>query len=143
MAEQAGLFVGLAVFILVLFLPFGQLSTSAHRLLAILGWVMVYWITESIPVTALLGAVLCIVLGMDEEKKVLASFANPIIFLFMGSFMIAQAMRIHRLDLRLAYFILSRRLWVQLWGPALALCCRFPPLPMPLFILLDLFRLQK
>ena len=72
---------------------------------------MVYWITESIPIpaTALLGAVLCILLGIDEEKKVLASFANPIIFLFMGSFMIARAMRIHKLDLRLAYFILSRK----------------------------------
>ena len=72
---------------------------------------MVYWITESIPIpaTALLGAVLCILLGIDEEKKVLASFANPIIFLFMGSFMIARAMQIHRLDLRLAYFILSRK----------------------------------
>ena len=109
--SRLGFFVGPALFILILILPIGQLSTSAHRLLAILGWVMVYWITESIPIpaTALLGAVLCILLGIDEEKKVLASFANPIIFLFMGSFMIARAMRIHKLDLRLAYFILSRK----------------------------------
>lgn len=106
-----GLFLGPLVFSAILFIPFTDLTGPAHRLLAIVSLVIIFWITEAlpIPVSALLGATLCIILGVEEEKKVLSSFANPIIFLFMGSFMIAHSMRLHRLDQRLAYFILSRK----------------------------------
>jgi sodium-dependent dicarboxylate transporter 2/3/5 len=45
--------------------------------------------------TALLAPVLCIPLGVAKDKEVLAPFAHPSIFLFMGSFFLAEAMRIH------------------------------------------------
>lgn len=109
--RTAGLLLAPGLFVLLLLLPFEELTSQAHRLLAIVGLVVVLWISEAIPipVSALLGAALCVALGVEEERKVLSSFANPIIFLFMGSFMIARAMRIHRLDQRIAYFILSLR----------------------------------
>ncbi len=108
-----GLFLGPVVFLVLLFLPCGDLPPSAHKLLAILGLVITFWVTEPvpIPVTALLGAALCVVLGVGPDREVLASFAHPIVFLFIGSFIIAEAMKVHGLDRRFAYAILSVR-WV-------------------------------
>src|SRR5687768_11884931 len=70
---------------------------------------MVLWITEALPmpVTALIGAAACVLLQIAEAKEVFASFADPLIFLFIGSFILARAIFLHGLDRRLAYSILS------------------------------------
>ena len=108
-----GLFLGPLVFLILLLLPFSNLTSPAHKLLAILGLVITFWVTEPIPipVTALLGAALCVILGVGSDTEVLAPFAHPIVFLFIGSFIIAKAMKVHGLDRRFAYAILSFR-WV-------------------------------
>jgi sodium-dependent dicarboxylate transporter 2/3/5 len=107
--KTIGLFIAPSIFFLVLFFPFLSLTPPAHKLLAILGLVVTLWITEAIPIpaSALLGAVLCVVLGVGSNKAVLAPFADPIVFLFIGSFIIAEAMKVHQLDRRFAYAILS------------------------------------
>jgi sodium-dependent dicarboxylate transporter 2/3/5 len=107
--KTIGLFIAPPIFFLILFLPFLSLTPPAHKLLAILGLVVTLWITEAIPIpaSALLGAVLCVVLGVGSDKAVLAPFADPIVFLFIGSFLIAEAMKVHHLDRRFAYAILS------------------------------------
>jgi sodium-dependent dicarboxylate transporter 2/3/5 len=109
--NTVGLFLGPAVFLGLLFAPLGGLSPEAHRLAAILGLVLVYWITEPvpIPVTALLGAVLAVMFKVAGARDVLAPFADPIVFLFIGSFIIANAMMSHGLDRRFALAILSLR----------------------------------
>ena len=110
--HKAGLFLGpLAALILYLF-PMPGLSSQAHVLAAVIGWVVVWWITEPIPIpaTALLGASLCVVTGVTNAKTALAPFADPIIYLFLGSFILARAMSVHALDKRFAYSILSWRL---------------------------------
>jgi len=58
-------------------------------------------------VTALLGAVACVVAGVAPAKEVFRPFADPLIFLFIGSFLLAEAIRLHRLDRRLAYAVLA------------------------------------
>ena len=75
--------------------------------------VSIWWITEPvpIPVTSLLGPALCVVLDVVPMDEAFANFANPIIFLFMGSFFIATAMIVNGLDKRIAYGIISMR-WV-------------------------------
>ncbi len=85
------------------------LPTPAHILAAVLAAVVVFWITEPIPipVTALLGPAVCVAAGLAPPKEVLASFAHPIIFLFIGSFLIARAMSEHHLDRWIALAILS------------------------------------
>jgi sodium-dependent dicarboxylate transporter 2/3/5 len=97
----------------LLLLPMPGLGPEAHALAAIIGWIAVWWIGEPvpIPVSALLGAVLCILAGVADAKTVLAPFAEPTIFLFMGSFILARAMSVHGLDRRFAFAILSLR-WV-------------------------------
>lgn len=111
--NTAGFFLGpLAALVLVL-MPMPGLSGEAHRLAAVIGWVVVWWVTEPVPlpVTALLGAVFCVVFGVTNVKAAMAPFADPIIFLFMGGFLLARAMTVHGLDKRFAYGILSLR-WV-------------------------------
>ncbi len=63
------------------------------------------------PVTALLGAAACVVLRVAPAREVFAPFADPLMFLFIGSFIIARAIFLHRLDRRLAFGVLSLR-WV-------------------------------
>lgn len=93
--KTIGLFAGPSLFVILYFIPMPGLSYQAHSLAAVLGWVLVYWISEAIPipVTALLGMALSIIFGVASGKEVLAPFADPIIFLFIGSFLIAEAMR--------------------------------------------------
>jgi len=85
------------------------LSPEALTLAPILVIVILLWITEALPlaVTALLGAVACVVAGVAPAKEVFRPFADPLIFLFIGSFLLAEAIRIHGLDRRLAYGVLS------------------------------------
>jgi sodium-dependent dicarboxylate transporter 2/3/5 len=89
--------------------PFAGLSPEAHRLAGILTCVVVYWIAEPIPlpVTALLGTAACVLAGLGSAKGVFAAYAHPIIFLFIGSFFLAEAMAVHGLDRRLAMWMLS------------------------------------
>ena len=111
--RRVGLVLGPVLFVVVLLLPLRALSGEAHRLAAVLAFVIVYWVTEAVPlpVTALAGPVLAIVLRVGGARQVFAPFADPIIFLFMGSFMLAEAMYVHGLDRRIAFQALSMR-WV-------------------------------
>ena len=108
-----GAILGPVVAIIVWILPIEALSEPAHHLLAIMSLVAIWWITEPvpIPVTSLLGPTLCVILGVAEADKAFASFANPMIFLFLGGFLIAKGMMVNGLDKRLAYGILSMK-WV-------------------------------
>ena len=92
--RNIGLVAAPVVFVAFLALPVAGLSVEAHRLLAVLGAVVVLWMTEAIPlaVTALLGPALCVLLGIGSAKEIFHGFADPIIFLFLGSFLIAEAM---------------------------------------------------
>ncbi|MFM8984530.1 MAG: SLC13 family permease [Planctomycetia bacterium] len=86
-----------------------DLTPEAQRLAAVVAVVVVLWFTEALPlaVTALLGAAACVLLGVAPAKEVFRPFADPLIFLFIGSFLLAEAIRIHRLDRRLAYAVLA------------------------------------
>jgi sodium-dependent dicarboxylate transporter 2/3/5 len=81
----------------------------AHRLAAVLGAVVVLWITEAIPMamTAFLGVALTIPLGIATPADAFAPFADPLIFLFIGTLMLAQAIFFHGLDRRFAFAMLS------------------------------------
>jgi solute carrier family 13 (sodium-dependent dicarboxylate transporter), member 2/3/5 len=85
------------------------LTPEAQALAVIVVGVVILWITEALPlaVTALLGAVACVVAGVAPAREVFAPFADPLIFLFIGSFILAEAIRLHRLDKRLAFAVLS------------------------------------
>jgi len=108
-----GLVVGPLAFLILMVVPPAGLSLAAARLTAVLALVLTWWITEAvpIPVTALLGPALAVVCGVGGVGEMFAPFGDPIIFLFLGSFVLAEAMFATGLDRRMAYAILSRR-WV-------------------------------
>ncbi len=110
MRQRVGLYAAPALALLVYLNPWSALPHAAHTLSAILVWVVVSWATEALPLamTSLLGAALCIAAGLGSAKDVLATFAHPIIFLFIGSFLLAEAFVVHGLDRRFALWLLSR-----------------------------------
>jgi len=85
------------------------LSPQATALAVILTAVIVLWITEALPlaVTALLGAAACVLAGVAPASEVFRPFADPLIFLFIGAFVLAEGIRVHGLDRRLAFAVLS------------------------------------
>jgi solute carrier family 13 (sodium-dependent dicarboxylate transporter), member 2/3/5 len=110
--RRIGLILGPLAFVLILLAPLsGQLSPEAHRLAAIMGLVIVFWVTEAIPlpVTALLGPTLAVMMSVATVTDAFAPIANPLIFLFMGSFILARALFVHRVNERIAYAVLSWR----------------------------------
>lgn len=113
---RAGFLLAPVIFLVLWFWPIAGLSVPAHRLLAVMGAVVVLWVTEALPlaVTALLGPMLCLLVGVvpaepgvEPVRRVFRSFADPVIFLFLGSFLLAEAMRLHGLNRRIAFFILD------------------------------------
>ena len=114
--RTVGLFLGPIVLAVMLLIPF-DLDGNQHRLAAILAFVVVWWVTEAIPIpmTALLGVVLCALLeatppppdGDSSVDVVFGLFTDDTVMLFIGSFIIAQAMVVHGLHRRLAYRVLS------------------------------------
>ncbi|MCI0404289.1 MAG: DASS family sodium-coupled anion symporter [Acidobacteria bacterium] len=110
--RRAGLALGPLAALAVYFLA-GELPPSERSLAAILAFVGVYWISEAIPlpVTALLGPVLCALTGVAESDRIFRPFADSIIFVFLGSFLMARAMAVNGLDRRVALAVMGAR-WV-------------------------------
>jgi solute carrier family 13 (sodium-dependent dicarboxylate transporter), member 2/3/5 len=69
-------------------------------ILALLGFVVVMWITEALPlfVTSLVIPVVVVTLGVGSADDALAPFFHPIIALFFGGFLMAEAMKKVGLD---------------------------------------------
>lgn len=108
-----GAILGPLCMLLIWFMPIDGISEQAHHLLAVMSLVAIWWITEPvpIPVTSLLGPTLCVLTGIAPMNDAFSNFANPMIFLFMGGFLLAKAMMVNGLDKRFAYGILSMK-WV-------------------------------
>jgi len=107
--KRIGFFLGPLLFFLAYFSSLFPQHPQARSLLAIFLLVVVCWVTECIPipVTALLIPVFITVFGIASANEAFAPFANPIIMLFLGSFILARAMSVHALDKKLAYSVLS------------------------------------
>ncbi|MEO2196257.1 MAG: DASS family sodium-coupled anion symporter [bacterium] len=109
--RKVGIVVGPLLFLLVWAWPFTSLTPEGHRLAAVMALVIVFWITEALPlaVTALLGPTLAVVLQVAPAGLTFRPFASTTIFLFIGSFILAQALFVHRVNERIAYGVLSLR----------------------------------
>jgi len=88
----------------------GGLSDGAQSVAGIGIMMAVLWITEAIPLaaTALLPLVLFPLVGVASVDDLSSSYANPVIFLFLGGFLIARAIERWGLHRRLAFSILVR-----------------------------------
>jgi sodium-dependent dicarboxylate transporter 2/3/5 len=103
--KQVGFYLGPLLFVLILiFFPDYWISPGAYKVFAVAAWMITWWVTEavSMPVTALLPLVIFPFSGLMKMNEAAAPYANPIIFLFMGGFMIALALEKHKLHERIA-----------------------------------------
>ncbi len=108
--RRVGLITAPLVFLVLLLVPMPGLSDQAHSLAAITAMTVILWVTEAIPLpaAALMGPALAAVFGVASPKEALAAFADPLIFLFMGGFMLAAALSRHRFDRRAALWLIAR-----------------------------------
>jgi sodium-dependent dicarboxylate transporter 2/3/5 len=109
--RKVGFVAGPVLMCVVWFMPIASLPEPAHRTLAIMTWVGTWWVTEALPLaaTALLGPTLCVILGVAPAREALRPFADPVIFLFLGSFLLAEALVKHGLNRRIALGVLRWR----------------------------------
>lgn len=105
---RIGLFLGPISFALILLLgPPQGMSQVGLATLALLVWMVLWWITEAVPIamTALLPVALLPLLGAATGKQAAAPYADEIIFLFIGGFILALSIERWNLHTRIALSI--------------------------------------
>ena len=106
--RRIGLLAGPLLFFGMLMLPVpADMPAAAWPMAAIALLMAVWWITEAIPIpaTSLLPLVLMPLTGVMPIKDAAAPFANELIFLFLGGFLIALGMQRWNLHRRIALSI--------------------------------------
>lgn len=85
------------------------LEEPAWRLAGLTAWMVIWWIGQAapLPATALLPVPLMPALGIAPAASVTGQYGNPLIFLFLGGFLIAAAMQAHGLHRRIALRIVA------------------------------------
>jgi sodium-dependent dicarboxylate transporter 2/3/5 len=85
------------------------MPAEVRRMMAVAALMAVWWITEPIHLaaTSLLPLVLFPLLGLASAAQAAAPYANHLIYLFLGGFMLAQAMQRWNLHRRLALSIVT------------------------------------
>lgn len=84
------------------------LGAAARATVACAVWMAWWWLTEPVPlpVTSLLPAVVFPLLGVGDIETTLAPYADPLLFLFLGGFMLAAAIEKWGLHRRFAFSLL-------------------------------------
>lgn len=110
--QIVGRILGPAVCLLMLLLDQSQdfMSSEAWRVAAVGLWMAIWWATEAIPVavTAFLPIIVFDPLGIASIRDAAAPYANPIIYLYLGGFVLALALERWNLHRRIALAILDR-----------------------------------
>ncbi|MEQ1855167.1 MAG: DASS family sodium-coupled anion symporter [Longimicrobiales bacterium] len=109
--QRLGFILGAVVFVAILMLPApDSLGAPGWRTAAVGTLMAIWWMTEAIPIpaTALLPLALFPILGVLDMPSAAAPYANELIFLFMGGFLLASAMERWGLHKRVALGIMTR-----------------------------------
>jgi sodium-dependent dicarboxylate transporter 2/3/5 len=109
--RHAGLAIGAALFVGLLALPVpGGFTPAAWQVTAVVALMAAWWITEALPlpVTALVPLVAFPALGIGTVGDSAAPYANPLVFLLFGGFMLGLAFERSGMHRRIAIVILHR-----------------------------------
>lgn len=87
-----------------------DMDATARLALGVTVWMGLWWVTDVVPmaITALVPTLAFPLLGILDARATAEAYAHPMVFLFLGGFLVARAMEVVRLHERIA-------LWVVLW----------------------------
>jgi sodium-dependent dicarboxylate transporter 2/3/5 len=108
--QDVGVWLGPAIALAMLAIgPQGSLSPEAWRTAALGLWMAVWWATEATPVgvTAFIPLIFFAPFGITTLTEAAAPYANPILYLYLGGFLIALAMQRWNLHKRIALALLT------------------------------------
>lgn len=105
-----GRWIGPALFLIVWIVPTGGLEGSAKLVAGVALWMAVWWVTEAAPLaaTSLVPIVILPLLGVQSIRDVTPNYANHMVFLFFGGFVLALAVEASNLHERVALEVLAR-----------------------------------
>ena len=109
--KVTGLILGIILLTATYIIPNPEnLNIHAWHTLGVALLMACWWLTEAIPLpaTGLVPIVLFPILGINTIKQSVQGYSHPIIFLFMGGFIIGLAMQHTGLHKRIAYFIINQ-----------------------------------
>ncbi len=87
-----------------------DMSVEARLALGITFWMSLWWVTDAVPmgVTALVPTLAFPLLGILGANETAEAYAHPMVFLFLGGFLVARAMEVVRLHERIALWVVLR-----------------------------------
>jgi sodium-dependent dicarboxylate transporter 2/3/5 len=102
------LLAGVVVALILYFVNPFNVEHNAAKVLAVGGLMITWWVTEALPmpVVALMPLILFPLFKISSMEEAAGPYANPVIFLFMGGFMIGLAIEKWNLHRRIALNII-------------------------------------
>ncbi len=105
------LFAGPLLFVLIqLAMPTTLIDPMPRIVLGLTAWMAVWWVTEPvpIPVTSFLPMIVLPLTGVMPMNDAVVGYANPVIYMYMGGFILAIAIERWNLHRRIALSIVNR-----------------------------------
>ena len=98
------LLAGIVISLFIYFVDPLGVGPAASKVLAIAGLMITWWVTEALPmpVVALLPLILFPLMKISSLEQASAPYAHPVIFLFLGGFMLGLAIEKWNLHRRIA-----------------------------------------
>jgi len=109
--RSLGLVLGPLAFVVIAFLlpTLPEVAPVGMRTLGIFSWVVIWWITEAIPIpmSGLFGLAMLALCGVFPVAQAFSSMGHWVILFLLGAFIIAHAMTVTGLNRRFAYRMIS------------------------------------